>query len=178
MNIQIQPNSLMNLKQITQQLRPAALRALNKTARMVEVQANRQIRGRYNLKRSEVDAAISSKAASISKLTAMISAKGKPLKLYNFGRNQTKKGVPVIIIKGQRKIIAHAFYAIMKTGHAGVFQRTSRKRLPIKELTTISIAQMFGTKVNREKLINFFYEKLPEVLRHEIKFFLDRKNKT
>lgn len=171
MQIEVSKGSLANLRQIARHFRPAALRALNKTARMVEVRANRNIRERYKLKRAAVDAAISIRAASISNLTAVITARGKRFPLYEFSLKQTRTGVPVVIVKGQRKVIKSAFYATMKSGHVSVFKRVNVSRLPIKELRTISVAEMFATKKNREQLINYFFEKLPEVLEHEVAYF-------
>lgn len=177
MNIEVSSSSIANLKQIAKEFRPAALRALNKTARMVEVQANRNIRERYKLKRAAVDAAISIRAASISNLTAIITAKGKRFPLFEFGLKQTRKGVPVVIVKGQRKVIRSSFYATMKSGHTGIFKRKDKARLPVKELRTIGVAEMFSSKANREKLIKFFFEKLPEVLAHEVEFFKSQSKK-
>ncbi|MGO7901589.1 phage tail protein [Rhizobium ruizarguesonis] len=50
--------------------------------------------------------------------------------LYKLGATQTAKGVRV----RTRGSYAHAFIAEMESGHRGVMMRTSKERLPIREL--------------------------------------------
>lgn len=150
------------------------IRAVNKVARSAEVQANRQIREVYNLKRSEVDDAITVRPASVNALKAVIRVKGKRLPLMLFGARQFSGGVKVTVKKGGRTLLPHVFIATMKSGHEGVFGRVGSARLPIKERYTISVAEMFGSRVVIADLEKFIKEKLPETLTHELQFYLSQ----
>lgn len=57
-----------------------------------------------------------------------------PIRAVDMGAKVLKRGVS-FRSGGSRVKATSAFYATMKSGHIGIFQREGRKRLPIKELT-------------------------------------------
>lgn len=124
----------------------ATARALNRTATTVRAQATRRIRERYNLKAGVIRAQLRINRADRNRLTAEVIASGRPIPLIEFSARQTRAGVSVRVIRGQRKVRRHAFIAKMHTGHVGVFERTSSKRLPIKELFSVSLPVAFARK--------------------------------
>ena len=69
----------------------------------------------------------------------------KPIPLIEFPTTQVATGVSTRAW-GQQQIIRHAFIATMRSGHTGVFRRTSKSRLPIKELWGPTIYGTFKTK--------------------------------
>ena len=152
--------------------RGVVLRSLIKVSRSAEVQANRMIREEYNMRRSDVDKLINLRPASISNLSAVLVVRGKRLPVMLLQPRQTKQGVTIAITRGTRKLIRHAFLAKMKSSYESVFQRKTKKRLHIKELRTISAAEMFGKQINMVILDKFVADKFPGLLEHELQYYL------
>lgn len=63
-----------------------------------------------------------------------LQVRGGAVGLIAYPHRQTKRGVSVEVNRGKRTLIAGAFIATMKSGHRGIFVRTTKKRLPIREL--------------------------------------------
>lgn len=178
----------------------AAARALNKVGAQAKTQAAREIKDRYQIGTRMISKYISvARRASPSSLTVEVRAEGSPLPVLAFKARQTRKGVSVEIVRGRRKLISRAFIATLRSGHRGVFARTSatgasgylggsfqfrhgkgsrlRKKgndLPIGELLTIGIPQAFSNRVVIERLDKLVRYKFPEIFRHELDFILGR----
>lgn len=71
---------------------------------------------------------------------------GEPVPLAEYAPRQTAKGTTIEVNPGQRKLVRHAFIATMASGHKGVFIRTEKSRLPIKELFSTNIAEYFSAR--------------------------------
>ena len=154
---------------IAKNMPKVALRALNKVGRSAEVQANRAIRQEFNISRKDVDIGLSVRTASISDLSFKITAKGRPFSWKFFNAKWFKRsGARAKILKARFSKMPHAFEATMKSGHTGIFQRKGEARYPIKEVKTISIAEMFGKTVVIKDLKSFIEEKLPEVMANQL----------
>lgn len=69
--------------------------------------------------------------------------RGEPMPLGAFKFRQGKKGVYVTINKGNRRLIRGAFVARMRSGHVGVFARAGKGRLPINEMFTSRLTDLF-----------------------------------
>lgn len=69
---------------------------------------------------------------------------GSPIPVADYPYRQQRRGVKVRINKGSPKLIAGAFVATMKSGHVGVFVREGKRRLPIRELYSSTLANVFG----------------------------------
>jgi hypothetical protein len=161
----------------------AVVRALNKTADQVKVQASREIRAAgYNLKAAVIKKSISLDRANRSQVRAIVRASGTPIGLINYAARQTKGGVTVSVKNG-RKLIRGAFIARMPNGHTGVYERVgnSHKKvmhggkvqwrgLPIHELFGPSIPSAFMNKTVQGALDTAVREKFPRLLKHEIDF--------
>ena len=178
----------------------AAARALNKVGAQAKTQAAREIKDRYQIGTRMISKYISvARRASPSSLTVEVRAEGRPLPILAFKARQTRKGVTVEVVRGNRKLISHAFIKTMKSGHRGVFARTraagasgylggsfqfrhgkgSRLRkkgndLPIGELLTLGIPQAFSNRMVIERLDKLVRDKFPEIFRHELDFILGR----
>jgi len=130
--------------------RRSVARALNRAATTVRAEARKAIRAKYNIQAARVNKIIKIKNANPANLEASVYAKDRRIALAVFGaRESRRKGiVSVKVLKtGARKPVqGHRQYAgkpfLMRVGvgrHLGVFQRVTNKRLPIKELFSISI---------------------------------------
>jgi hypothetical protein len=176
--------ALTTLDRVSEEVREkAAMRAINKMADQVKVQASRDIRGAgYNIKIGTIKKAITIGRASSSQLVARVRASGRPIGLINYGARKTRKGVSVQVKNG-RKIIPDAFIATMPNGHRGVFVRegaTHKKvmtggrvqwsGLPIRELYGPSIPSAFLSKIVQESLESAVRERCPAMFRHEVEF--------
>ena len=164
----------------------ATVSALKKVARSAEVLANRLIRQEFRLLRAELDTQLSSRAVSVSKLTAKVSAAGPRLALSKFPYQQQSKGVKVTVKRGRGKVIRHSFVVKLPSGHVGVFIRRGEKRRmtqgsykgkmrqPIMELRTISVAEMFGAKRIQRLVTSHIKAKYPGVFQHELEYYLSK----
>lgn len=115
--------------------------------RKTRVESSREIRARKKLRAGFVNKGLpTSRKGSMSRIDSLewrmdVSGKGVPMKTYP--ARQTKKGVTVQVNAGKRKLVKGAFIARMKSGHVGVFMRMGKKRLPIEELYSSTLAHVF-----------------------------------
>lgn len=137
----------------------AAQRALNTAARGLKTDTSRELRRRYpKLKLKDLTDQINISFASGANLRAVISVRGRPLTV---GRFQTGVDLKVgggvrVNIKGQTKLIRHAFVANLKNkageDYQVVFVREGKGRMPIKAVKTIDFANAANIKEVREIL--------------------------
>lgn len=129
--------------------RTAIIRSLNRAVDAGKTEAVRVTRDELALKAASVREAIRIRKGSTSLLSAAIIIDPKPVPLIDYSARQTQKGVTVRVKKsGGRGLVRGAFIATMRSGHTGVFSRTSKtgvvsKRLPIRELFSTSVRQFF-----------------------------------
>ena len=171
MTIDLENTSLQNLATAFPR---AGASALNKMATQAKTEASRRVRARYNIKKSDLDSNFKMKRANINHLESSVTASGKRLPLIDFGARQRKVGVSVMVIRGQRKVVAHAFITTMRSGHEGVFRRTGKERLPIQELVSLSVPKMFGSRNIMAAMKDFVRLKIRPLLMHEIEYFRKR----
>lgn len=149
----------------------ALVRALNKTAITVRAEASREIRKEYNLKSKVVKDQIRIFRANRATLTAVIEASGRPIPLVEFdarwGRKQAGASVRV---KRERKVVKGSFIAVMPGGHRGVYVRQGKKRLPIRQLYSISLPTAFTQKRVTEALIRAAQARFPVAVEQELRF--------
>ena len=155
----------------------AARITVNKIITKGKAAANRRVRETYYIKAADLNKSMKITRASYSNPEAQLRIRGRRIAVYAFGARQTKKGVTVRIRRDRgRKLIRHAFIAAMPTGHTGVFQRKTIKRLPIKELYSLSPAQMFELEGVKE--VNLIIEREGgKILQHEIDYQMSKFNK-
>ena len=95
-------------------LKKVITRTLNKVGTQALNAASREIRSVYNIKKARLDAGLKltkvALATSWENSAVIISARGKPLGLQNFGARQTRKGVTVLVRKDRgRKVVEGGF---------------------------------------------------------------------
>jgi hypothetical protein len=184
--------------EVQAQMRPAIVRALNRTATTTRGQASREIRAVYNIKASAIREQIKLIRARRDNLTALLVASGKRIPLVDFTGQilpsaRTRKPVYVRVKRaGGRKIVRHAFIAKMASGHIGVFLRKQpgspnfapvyrsgriRSRgsdLPIAELSTLSLPQAFTNKQVLVALERVARTRFPLEFERELRFRASR----
>ena len=161
----------------------ATARALNRTVEQAKTAMSREIRQEFVLPASTVNASLVIKRASfkggsfnLEATLTSISDRGKrSLNLSHFQARQTAKGVTFKIKRnGPRQLIPGAF--LINDGKT-VMIRVGKKRLPIKPLQTINVAQMFNTKRINARVVQTIQDKFPEIFAREAKYYLDRFNR-
>jgi hypothetical protein len=122
-------------------------KAGNEAARKMKAESNRQVRDRKRFKVAAVNKALPlifpGSSKEIHKLVWRMKVAGTPVPLAAFPHRQQKNGVMVEVNTGKRKLIKSAFTAQMKSGHEGIFRRKGDERLPIQELWTTKISDVF-----------------------------------
>jgi hypothetical protein len=153
----------------------ALVRALNRTATTVRAEASREIRKQYNLKSRVVKDQIRITRANRATLTAVIQASGRPIPLIEFDArwNRRMKGASVRV-KHERKVVRGAFIATMPGGHRGVFVRKGDRRLPIRQLFSISLPTAFTQKQVTAAIVAAAQARFPVAIEQEMKFALSR----
>ena len=170
--------------------RLATARALNRTIRGARTRSVKEIRQRYNVKAAAVKATMSERRAIGANLEAHLRSKGTVIPAFAFGARQTRKGVSISVLKGQRRLIPGAFIATMKNGHSGVMARQKpggayaggkfrgrkvriRKTgndLPIGEMLSLSIPKAFANRGVIASLETVAIERFGPTLLHELRF--------
>lgn len=149
----------------------AAVRALNRTATTVRAEASRRIRERYNLKAAVIKEDLRIWRAQRGRLESQVIARGRPIRLIDFGARQVKTGVSVQVVRGRgRKTIGGAFVARMKSGLVGVFERRGKARLPIDQLYSIGVPAMFSQQQILKALRGVAGDRFRRELARELKF--------
>ncbi|RUX20027.1 hypothetical protein EOA27_09640 [Mesorhizobium sp. M2A.F.Ca.ET.037.01.1.1] len=134
--------------------------AVNTTAKQVRTNAARIVAKQGGLKRADVDPSI--RIYPYSKpttLTATVRGSGRPIALVKFAARQTKTGVNANAW-GVRKLYKGTFIATMRSGHEGVFIRTSKKRFPIKELWGSGVTQVMSQAIEQGQLVTDAQDRL------------------
>lgn len=159
----------------------AVASALNKVTAQAKTAMSREIRAEFVLPAAKVNQALRVNRARVASgrfsLEASLespSKRGRSLNLANFAPLRRGQGVSVKIKRGgARKVIKGAF---LINGGKTLMIRTGQKRLPIKALQTIDVAQMFNTKRINAKVVRLIEQRFPTIFEIEARFFTNRFN--
>jgi hypothetical protein len=124
----------------------AAMRAGGDAIRAGRADAVRRVRESRAIKAEAVRRAVTLDFPSGERDDAIvwaINASGAPMPVAAYPYRQVKQGVSAQIKAGGRSLIRHAFIAKMKSGHEGVFLREGKARLPIFEVFTTRVTDVF-----------------------------------
>lgn len=128
----------------------AVFRALKKAGsdaiKATRVEGSRYVRSRKRFKVSKANKGLPlvfPHSKEIDGLEWKMLVSGRPSPVIDFPHRQVKAGVRVEINRGHPTLIKSAFIATMKSGHEGVFKRVGKARLPIKELFTTRLSDVF-----------------------------------
>lgn len=155
----------------------AIVRAINRSAESAKTAVSREIARDMKAKVGAVKDRISiikareGTAKASHRYAATLYASTKRLPLYAMGARgpypSRGKGRGVTARTPQRRY-PNAFLAQMRSGHMGVFTRTSRRRLPVVELMYVSIWKVFDKF--KHVAVARGYEQLAKNLKHELRF--------
>lgn len=153
--------------------------AINQGLSHTKTQAFKQVKKVYAVKQSALNEATKTRAqkASTGNLAGYISFSGVKIPLYKFQVTPktpgTGKKVRAGVMKGGGAVFESAFIAKMESGHTGIFERITSRRLPIEEKMGLSAAQMVQNEVIMDQLTQEAQEKVDERLNHEIERILN-----
>ena len=122
--------------------------ALNRTAKGVATEWKKAVSEDIGIKQSAVAKQMKVRKSKATTLQASVSVKDRRIPLIELGARGKEpsrgkgRGVTYKIL-GRRRRRRHAFIATMRSGHRGVFKRTSKRRRPITELHGPSIHRVF-----------------------------------
>lgn len=155
----------------------ATARAINKTMTTVSAQAARDIKkdigGKLSI--SEIKASIAINKANPTALYAMLYAKGRRIPIIKIDPYARQDSLGVNYKTGRgRGHIPHAFIAVMKKGHRGVFKRKNNTRFPIQELNGPSIPKVFTNEIIMQAMERIAKERWARVFLQEINFALSK----
>ena len=166
----------------------ATVRSLNDIGAQLRTRASRQIRDAgYGLKAARIKKGIKVIKASSNRLTAILRANGRPIRLIEYSaRKAGAGGVSVNVLHG-RKIVRHAFIAKQLNGQPAVFERVGqghklvskngklvREGLPIKQLYGPSVPDALVNQVVMDELERLVAEKFDGILRRNIAYYASR----
>ena len=146
-------------------------RTLGRTATKFKKITTQEVRKTYNIKAKELKSYI--KLKRTDKFEREFIIEGKTLGLEKFKPRQIKSGVSVMVKKGNRIKLAHAFLAKDRNGNIRVFERETKKRMPISRLFSLSVPQMFNEKI-LEKGFKEAEETFEKEFKHNLDYYLGK----
>ncbi len=187
-------DALASLDLMDRNIERGAVSALNKIGAQGVTVSVRTMTNEYNIKTRDVKKGVrlirarAGSAQRAGRIYATIAASGGAFPLFKFGglpkAPVSQAGIPAPY-KGRRRAsvrvrrgagrttLKHAFVARMRSGHVGIFERRGPRSLPVKELYSLGVAQMFKLKAV-DALVKLMREKGPRTLRHEIGYQMSR----
>lgn len=165
------------LKHIPKATPKAVSAALNRAIQGSKTEASRKIREIYTIRAKDINETIAINKSTPTSLQAVIRSRGSSTAMSKFrvtpNRYPGKKGTPPVkaqIKKGFGGYIKGAFMARMKSGHLGVFRRSSGRSFPIVENFGPSVPQMLGN----EAVIEYVEERTRERFEERLEYEIDR----
>lgn len=153
--------------------------AINRGLSHTKTQAFRQVKKVYAVKQAALNETTTTRIrkASTGNLAGAVSFSSVKIPLYQFRvtPKEPRKGQKVRagVMKGSGETFDHAFLAKMRSGHIGIFERLTSKRLPIEEIMGLSASQMVQNQVIMDQLTEEAQKKVDERLEHEIERILN-----
>lgn len=131
-------------RKLDKALARAVKRAGNDSIRALRAATKKSIRERTRIRAGFLaDKALPltfPKGVRLDSLIWVMRVSGKPVPLGEYPVRQTKKGVSVEVVRGQRKLIKSAFLALRSTGRKGVFRRPGKSRYPMGHKLGLSVS--------------------------------------
>lgn len=160
-------------------VRLAASAALNRAGSSVSTEAGRRIRKVYAIKADRLKGSIKTRKANPSFLIAKVVASGKHIPLGYFSAKINRRSGDVTVkvrraggrkrVTGKPQFIGRPTIPILSGGHIGVYQRKTKKRLPIKELFSIDVPRALTTDEIFKALSAKGADVFAQRFRHEMK---------
>lgn len=165
-------------------------RAINRAVRKAKTEAKDAANEEYFIAKGNIEKTLRITKASRSKLSAELTSRGGPIALTKFkvspghAVKRTKKGKPspkaykaaVKRDSGLKPLSGDpkAFFATMGSGHDGMMERVSSRRLPLKQLYGPAVPSMIKNEEVIEKIQKEATETLEKRIDAEINNILQR----
>lgn len=119
--------------------------------------ASQEVRNTYAIKKKAIDEFTKTdiKKPTPSDVCGVVRFAGTQIPLYKYSLTRPKEPTPGMKVRAGQKTATtfeNAFIAKMKSGHLGIFERSNRGNLPIKEIMGSSMASMVGNENIMEKV--------------------------
>lgn len=125
----------------------AVIKAGRDGLRALKSASARSVRFRKRIRVSRINASLPTqgpRSHDLADLEWRMDVSGKAIPVIDYASpRQTLRGVSVGINGGRRVLIKSAFIATMRSGHTGVFMRSGKANLPIRELYTTRVSDVF-----------------------------------
>ena len=156
--------------------------ATTKVARQGATAGKQAVREQYTIPAAKLNEATKIKPASSNDQSAKIIVTGRPLSMDYYRALKNKiKGATAMIIKGKRVTIpgdkgegTKTFVATMKSGHKGIFYRSSKSRLPVVERKGPSAPDLMGSRRAFNAIQAYIKTNYDRIFNNEYKYY---KNK-
>lgn len=159
------------LEHLPKDLKLADERAKSRAMTAARVQAVKSATKIYDAKSTAIRSSILLKPRD-----GIMISRGAPMELFKFkvtprvpGRGNVQASV-----KRAGGAIGYAFISAQKTGNVGVFKRVGKERLPIRQLYSVSSAQMVGEPTVIEEVTERAGEVYEDRLMHEVDRLINR----
>ena len=160
--------------QLNKAFRNAARSALNKLIVRGRKVATQKVRETYNIQAKMLKDRTKIYRATNARPEARLVIRGRRLPLMLFGAKQNRRGVSVKVKReGGRKLVSGAFIATMPSGKIQIWMRKGTRRLPIRQLWTVSPARMFE-KEGAKAFEGIVKKDMGPMLKQELTHFLGK----
>ena len=178
------------LAEITDKSKLGMMRAMNRTASVVNTSVKKEVSARYFISQKKISETLHIENASTSNLTALVVSQGSKLGLEKFKvsplrpvklskKGKRTPGVYKAAIKKAgglkpltgKNILGRKnkpFVAIMPNGHEGVFIRETWDAYPIDSMMGPAVPQLAGKKEVMEAVTKKANETLEKRIEHEL----------
>lgn len=158
------------LQNSDKQLEKALYFAKNRALNTIKTELARGVPKKYDTKQKTIR-----DRTKVNTDAGEVSVTGSPIRLFKFRVTPTspRREIVTASVKRARKSLPHAFVQQMSNGHIGIFEREGRERYKIKQLYSVSAAQMAGNEEVLESAMERASIVFDERLSHEIGRLLD-----
>lgn len=157
----------------------AAESALNRAAKSGRAGAAKEVGKDYTLKAADFKKYTKSSQhiqKSGNEISVGLNFRGYHVPLIRFNAKITSSGLYRVQVKRSSSgdTFKHVFRATMNSGHIGLFERSTKKRLPIEQKLGPSVPQMMGANPNLANSVGTNVRKVfEERMEHEITAILN-----
>lgn len=147
--------------------------AINRALTRARTVIFKEVQGTYAIKKKVLDEYTKTdiQKASTADVCGIIRFAGTQIPLFKYDPTNPKYPIQGMTVRAGQKtatVFENAFIAKMKSGHLGIFERTSKPSLPIKEIMGSSMQAMAGSKEIMEKATEEANKTLDNRIDHEI----------
>ena len=147
--------------------------AINRALTRARTVIFQEVQGTYAIKKKVLDEYTKTdlQKASTNDVCGVIRFAGTQIPLYKYDLTNPKYPIQGMAVRAGQKTATtfeNAFIAKMKSGHLGIFERSSKPSLPIKEIMGSSMQSMAGNENIIEKASEEASKTLDARLEHEI----------